>query len=462
MEVYHKLKELTMKIKIFIFTFILIVAGIFPVNTKANSENNTEESVIPALPNIKSSNIVLMDADSGEVLYSKNPDLKCFPASTTKLLTGLLTVENTVPTAKITFSKKAVNSIEPGDANASISVGETLTIDQALHCLLLRSANEVAYGLAEYIGGDVQSFATLMNNKLEEIGAVNSHFISPSGLHNTLHYTTPYDMALIARECFNNKTLMKVLGYSDLYVIEPTNKSKFTRYYKPRFQMLTGGEYAYKYCVGGKTGFTDEAGNCVVAFAQKDDLRLICVVLNSTEEDRYLDSTALFNYYFNNFKKLYIDSGNSNISNVDIEILNLLDNIDSSSDISIAFEENAYLLVPAEANLSDLTCIVTYSDNLAYKGKEGGFACINYFYKSLDVGSATLYVNDSKNSSLQNNSGVPALDYSIDQGTKEKVHYINILYILYSVGGIAVFVLLIMLLTKNSRKKNRRNKKLHF
>lgn len=460
MEVYHILKELTMKIKIFFVTLIIIAATIMPGKAAAKDS----EPVLPNLPEIRSSKIVLMDADSGEVLYANNPDAKSYPASTTKLLTALLAVENSSLSDEVIFSKKAVDSLEPGDANVAISEGEILTMEQALHCLILRSANEVAYGIAEHIGGDMTSFTTIMNNKLEAIGAKNSHFTNASGLHNSLHYTTPYDMALIAKECFNNKTLMQIAGYSGLYTINPTNKSKFTRYYKPRFQMLEGGEFAYRYCVGGKTGYTDEGGNCVVSFAQKDDLRLICVVFDSGAESRYTDSIALFDYYFDNYKKLPLNGNYSGLSSDSIDILDLLDSIDSSTDVSISFEKDAYLLVPKEADMSDLTCIVTYADNIAYNGREGGFANLSFYYRNIDVGNATLYASSHSDSkSLAAANSVPTLNYKVDNEKRESTHYINVLYILYTLLSVGAVILIILWITHRTRKRTRRrSKRLRF
>ena len=265
------------KLSILILSIIFIICR--PAYTVNVSADDSSALGLPEFPKISSDYVVLMDADSGEVLYSSNADTQCYPASTTKLLTALLTVENCSLTDTVTFSQAAVDSIDYGDANASISPGEELTVEQALYCLILRSANEVAYGLAEHVGQTVSSFASMMNSRIEELGATHTHFTNPSGLSDQFHYTTPYDMALIAQACFNNKTLMKIISHSGVYTIGPTNKSNFTRYYRHRYQMLPGGDYAYKYSLGGKTGYTDDAGNCLVSFAQKDDLRLICVIM---------------------------------------------------------------------------------------------------------------------------------------------------------------------------------------
>lgn len=418
---------------------------------------------LPDFPELVSRNVVLMDADSGEVLYGSNVDLKCSPASTTKLMTGLLTVENCDLGDTVVFSKNAVDSIEYGDANASISEGEELTIEQSLYCLILRSANEVAYGLAEHIAGTLSSFASMMNSRAAQLGATGTHFSNASGLTDEFHYTTPYDMALIARACFNNKTLMRIISYSDLYTIGPTNKSNFTRYYSHRYQMLPGGDYAYPYSCGGKTGYTDAAGNCLVSFAQKDDLRLICVIMNSTDSGRYTDTIALFDYFFNNYHKVYLDDYGSGISSGTTDILELTKLIDSTANISVGFRDGAYLLVPESVRLSQLTGIVTYADNPAYAGEDGGFACISYFYRNINMGSATVFItSDQSDSPLPGSEGVPSVALPHPQAA-QTFTYINIWYIFGGVLGLLLLVgLIIIFLRSTRRRSSHKRQKLRF
>lgn len=452
-----------MKIKHFfnLFLILLLLIGFTPQVTVFADDKS--ELKLPNFPKIASQNIVVMDADSGDVLYSNNADKKCYPASTTKLLTALLTVEYCSLSDTVTYSKAAVNSISAGDANAAISVGEKLTVEQSLYALILRSANEVAYGLSEHVSGTMSSFANLMNSKVAELGATNTHFSNPSGLTDEFHYTTPYDMALIAKACFDNKTLMKIISSSDVYTIPPTNKSKFTRYYSHRYQMLPGGDYAYQYSLGGKTGYTDAAGNCLVSFARKDDLRLICVIFNSTDADRYTDTMMLFDYYFNNYKKISLANFDSGLRTGTLDFMNMLGNIDSTTKLSIGFEDGAYLLVPNAVNPDELTSIVTYSDNIAYAGKEGGFACISFFYKNIGVGNSTIYVHDTTTGhGLPGSHGVSTVNYTVSARATQRVHYINFMYIVFAVLGIAFIAIIIIILLKRRRKPHYGSKKLRF
>lgn len=435
------------------FFSILLISVLFITNflTVNASASESEELGLPEFPEITSEYVVLMDADSKEVLYSSNEHMRCYPASTTKLLTALLTLENCALDDDITFSQEAVDSIEYGDANASISPGETLTIEQALHCLLLRSANEVAYGLAEEVSGSVSAFASLMNSKVEAIGASDTHFTNASGLTDEFHYTTPYDMALIAAECFNSKELMKIAGYSGLYTIAPTNKSNFTRYYKPRYEMLEGGEYEYRYAVGGKTGYTDAARNCLVSFAQKDDVRLVCVIFKSTSADCYNDTAALFDYYLNNYHKIFIEEYDSGISGSGIDLLSLIDELDASSH-SLGFKDGTYILVPNVVDEHDLATIITYSDSPAYVGEEGGFACVSFFYENINVGKATIYIN-----STSPNTNLPGTNGVVRHGQNNILISSNFLYVnIFVIIGIILLIGTAITIIIIVKKKNNR------
>lgn len=444
-----------------ILSFLLILINVLSTTVMTWADDKSA-SLLPAFPNIESRYVVLMDADSGEVLYQNNGDAKCYPASTTKLLTALLTIENSSLSDKVVYSKAAVNSITFGDANASISEGEELTVEQSLYCLLLRSANDVAYGIGEHIGGTISNFSSMMNDRVAALGANATHFTNASGLTDEFHYTTPYDMALIGRACFNNKTLMDILSYSGVYTIEKTNKSNFTRYYTHRYQMLEGGDYAYKYSKGGKTGYTDAAGNCLVSFAEKDGVRLVCSIMNSSDSGRYKDTIALFDYYFNNYKKVYLEDFNGSLT-TGIEVIDLTASISGTSNINIGFEDNAYLLVPKKIVPADLKSIVTYANNAAYASKEGGFACISFYYEGTGVGNATVYVTTDKKDELPGSNGVPLYTNTISQN-KTNTIYVNIFYVIVLLVVILLVIAFttIKLKSTKSRFGFKTSKKLHF
>ena len=271
-------------------------------DTTGNSQGSSDNQW-PASPTISAGSAILIDADTGAILYEKDCHSRAYPASTTKIMTSLLAIENSSLDDVITFSKAAANSYKWDEANTGTREGEQFTMEQALYATLLKSANEVAYGIGEYIAGSIPAFSDMMNERARELGALNTHFNNPNGLSDTNHYTTAYDLAMIGRACFNNSTFMTISS-SVNYSIPPTNKTAETRYFRQRHGMANSNGYQYEYFKGGKTGFTDESGYTLITFAQKDDMRLICVVFRESDDaSRYVDSKALFDYGFNNFKK---------------------------------------------------------------------------------------------------------------------------------------------------------------
>lgn len=255
----------------------------------------------PQGPKIIAETGIVMDLDSGEILYAKGIDEKRAPASITKIMTAMLAIEKVPLDTKITFTNE-VNNIEPGSTHIGIKPGETLTMEESLYGILLGSANEVSSGVAEYIGGTVQNFVDMMNEKAKELGCKNTHFVNANGLYDDNHYTTARDMALIAQAAFQNETFRKIVK-TPYYIIPPTNITAEERWINNHHQMLLKGDQHYDGCLGGKTGYTVKAGNTLVTYAQRDSMRLVCVVLKGTTE-YYNDTRNLLDYGFNNFQKL--------------------------------------------------------------------------------------------------------------------------------------------------------------
>ena len=206
----HFLKGLLIKIASAASATVLVFSA-FATDTQAAAYNKVySEAVWPDAPDVNSSSCILIDADTGSILFERNSHEKCYPASTTKILTGLLTIENCNMDDVVTFSQSAANSINVyEDANLSSKAGEQFTVNQLLHGLLLYS-------------GSIDAFVDMMNAKAKELGALNTHFANASGLYNTDHYTTAYDMAMIARGCYNNASFVSIDSTADAYVIPAT------------------------------------------------------------------------------------------------------------------------------------------------------------------------------------------------------------------------------------------------
>lgn len=255
----------------------------------------------PQGPQVEAEAAVVMDVSSGAFLYSKNMTAKEYPASITKIMTALVAIEHGDLDKKIKCSEHAVYSIEAESSHCGLQPGEKLTLRQALYALMLESANDAANSIAERVGGTIEDFVQMMNDKAKELGCVNTHFTNPHGLHDEDHYTCAYDMALITKAAFANETLAEIAGTVE-YSIPKTNKVKEVRYFLNHHKMLSSEEYLYEGCIGGKTGFTSDALNTLVTVAQREGRRLICVVLKTNGASKtYEESTALLDYGYDQF-----------------------------------------------------------------------------------------------------------------------------------------------------------------
>lgn len=239
---------------------------------------------------------MLLDASTGSVLFSKNGDSRFYPASITKLMTALLAAEKCSLNDTVTFSKTATTNLESGAVTLGLVEGDKLIVEQCLYGLLLKSANEVANGLAEHVSGSVSSFSALMNARAKELGCTGTNFANPNGLNNSNHYTTPHDMALIARAAFQNETVRKVSSTLS-YQIPATKKASARTISMGHKMLYSGDSRYYPGIIGGKTGYTSLAGNTLVTCVERDGSRLIAVIMKS-KSTHYADTKALLDYGF--------------------------------------------------------------------------------------------------------------------------------------------------------------------
>ena len=269
---------------------------------------------------------ILIDYDTKEVLYEKNMDMQLYPASTTKIITAILAIELGKLDDIVTIDQEMVDLTK--GSHIALEPGEKLTLEQLLHALLVQSANDSAYAIAKHISGSVEEFVKLMNEKAIEIGATNTNFVNPNGLHNDKHLTTAHDLALIAQYAMQNDTFRKLVNTVS-YTIPPTNKKNEARYLKITNKLLFSNEKInvdgnfipakYEGASGVKTGFTSEAQSCLVSFAEKDGQRLIAVVLKATGLNVYSDTHKLLNYGFREFSNIPISYKNEFIENIEIK-----------------------------------------------------------------------------------------------------------------------------------------------
>ncbi|MEG2246706.1 MAG: D-alanyl-D-alanine carboxypeptidase family protein [Peptostreptococcaceae bacterium] len=269
--------------------------------------NNVSFAETPQ-PNISAQYAVLMDYTSGKILYEKNPHQKMYPASTTKVWTAYVTLKH-IKNLDEVITVGNIGNIE--GSSMYLVPGEKLTVRQLLEGLLIVSANDAAVVLAERVSGSVPEFAKLMNEEAKKIGAVDTHFNNANGLPDLDHYTSAYDMALMAREAMSNEVFREIVSTKMLRI--PATGLYPERFMKNSNKFLTGGDakmpykgqmvdIQYDIVDGIKTGFTDDAGKCLLSSAKKDDMRLISAVFKANGDIMYVDSRTLLDYGFDNFR----------------------------------------------------------------------------------------------------------------------------------------------------------------
>ncbi len=316
------------KLFIYILSLWMVVSFLLPISI--SFADNTQADVTIDAPVA-----LLMDANTGKILYEKNAHEKIYPASTTKIMTAILALENRNLSHVAKVSYNAIFSVPVGYSNANLQLDEELTMEQLLNVLLIPSANDAANVIAEDIGGSVESFASMMNTKALEIGCKNTHFVNANGVHNEEHYSTAYDLALMGQYAMKNEDFRRIVS-TVRYTLPITNKyEKADRIFLTTNNLINSkSNQYYEYCIGTKTGYTDAAKNCIVATAKKNDFELICVIMgaaNNADSNKFKDCVSLFNFGFDNYtyKKLHakdsvykvINPGNANSKTKSLNVL---------------------------------------------------------------------------------------------------------------------------------------------
>lgn len=272
-------------------------------NQEETTEVTTEETKDQqGFPIITCQSAVVMDASTGQVIYEKDAYSKQYPASTTKIMTALIAIEQGNMSDTLVMSENAIWGIDRDSSNIGLDVGEKISMKDGLYAILMSSANEVCVGTAEHISGSTDAYVALMNQKAKDIGCTGTNFVNVNGLHDDNHYTCAYDLALITKEALSNQTFREISACT-YYEIPPTNIISDTRYLWQNNELIVGNsEFYYSYCTGGKTGYTDQAGGTLVSWASYNDMELICVVMNTQPKNNiFQDSIKLYNYMFYNY-----------------------------------------------------------------------------------------------------------------------------------------------------------------
>lgn len=260
-------------------------------------------------PQISTKSAVLIDASTGQVIYDKDMNAKKYPASITKIMTAILAIENLENTDMLTANEEAIDTVPRNTSNIALDYGEEISVEDLLYATLLASANDTSNVLAIGVSGSTDKFAKLMTEKAKEYGAKNTNFANANGLHDTNHYTSAYDMAQIMRHAIANETFRKVIS-TVVYEAMPTNKQEEVRVFANSHKMIKNTPYIYEGTIGGKTGWTTDAGHTLVTAAERGDTTLVAVVMDSGDslDVKFEDTTALFDYGFDNFEKVVLTS----------------------------------------------------------------------------------------------------------------------------------------------------------
>lgn len=344
---------------------------------------------------------IVMELSTGLILYQKNVHKKHYPASITKILTAMLTAENCANSEVVTFSETAAYGIEAGSSTIFTEPGEKLTIEQCLYAIMLQSANEVCLGVGEHISGSIDKFVDLMNERVKELGLKDTHFNNPNGLPDTKHYTSAYDMAVISREAMKNATFRKVTA-TRRYIMPKTNKHKKERIWDNHHQMINGYEwpkYEYKYCIGGKTGYTNAAGNTLVTYAEKDGMELLCVIMKAKgpkqgEPNEYTDTTSLLNFGFEKYQKYAVGEDSSDINK---DLFNNYDSYFDTKDSPIHLSSESSVVLPKGVELSAAKQKVSYDDSVVLQMGDNVIGHVTYTYGGKTVGSTDILYTKAEN-----------------------------------------------------------------
>lgn len=333
---------------------------------------------------------IVMDLDSGAVLFAQNIHVQEYPASITKLLTALVVVENASMDEQVTFSHDAVYNVESGSGNKlQLEEGDVLSVKDCLYVMLLQSSNQAANALAEHVGGSREAFADMMNEKAASLGCRESHFVNPSGLNDPEQLTSAYDMAQIGAAVFGNPTLLEICSTTSA-TLPPTINNPNGRTYSMEHKLVVTGDSSdenyYPSAVAGKTGYTSLAGQTLVTYAEQDGRRQVAVTLKSTQRTHYSDTKTILDFGFARFKNVSVAENETDYVTGE-EPVTIGDETYSPSDLYL--DEKAVVTLPNDAKFSDADKYL--QTEIPASHPEGAVARIIYTYNDRQIGVAWVY-----------------------------------------------------------------------
>lgn len=360
-----------------------------PSQTETEKTGEVKEN---GFPNISSEALILIDMKTGDVLFEKDKSKKMYPASTTKIMTGIIALEKGNLSDSVTASRSAIEPITSKHSHMGIKVGETLTLEQLMYGMLVYSANDAANVIAEHIAGSLDEFSKMMNEKAAELGMTNTHYNNAHGYHDDEHYTTAEDLAIVARYAMQNEKFREIVStvmyripaneyYTEERVLSTTNHL-ISRY--------RNRNYFYKYAIGIKTGYTDESGSCLVAAAVKDKMELLSVVLKA--ENSFEATSSLYEYTFENYKYCSISAPGEIVSDSPV--------YEARGGVRVALTPKTQIekLMSVDVDTKEITPEIKLNEKIKAPIKKGDvMGSVTYSYQGKTLGTVELIAeNDVK------------------------------------------------------------------
>lgn len=440
---------------ILLFTHICVSDGFVSYATDYAAEEEARRALPiasnsyeewPDGPAVGAQGAILMEAETGTILYEKNIYEHLYPASTTKILTCLIGVEQCQMDETVTMSKEAVFSIPRNSSNVGLDVGEQITVEECLYAILVGSANEAANAIAEHVSGSIEDFVDLMNKRAKELGCENSHFVTTNGLHDENHYTCPYDLALIAQKFFDNELLCKMSSTPTYQIPQsPTQPDDDLIINTHNKLLFPGGKYNYDYIVGSKTGYTNDSRQTLVSCAEKDGMKLICVVMREESPHQFDDTISLFEYGFSNFQKLNVAANETEYTVDNNEFFQTDNDVFGASNPILSINPSDNVVIPITAVFEDVDSTLVYDTD-----SENTVATIQYTYHGMPVGTATveLAAGELENTfDFENHQETEEIIEEPEEEDaakpKEKIVFVNVRNVIMWIIGIAGFLILL-------------------
>ena len=402
-----------------------------------------DENGWPIAPEVVSGSVMMVEVNTGAVLYSKDEDTQRYPASTTKILTCLIALEKCSFNETVTFSAHAVD-LEEGATSIDAVEGEQMSMKDCLYGLMLPSGNDCAIAIAEHIAGSEEAFAELMNERAAQIGCESSNFVNPDGLFHRDHYTTASDLCKIARVAFNNSAFVEIVSHVT-YTIPETNKSEPRLIENTNYMIDPTSSYYYENIVGGKTGYLYESGRCLVTLAKKNGLTVVTVVMFcSNYTGVFIDTEELLDYVFNGFALNNIAETESRFTY-------------ACEESKIKLDATAMILMPRQLTINDLVSDIEFTydmdmDEFAEASEKAGitsrdgrhlYAIINYYYANNYLGHVNVLIDD--------NMEVPEAVFA-------STTYVNTIWVILFTAVFIALVILISVLIKKMPERRRKRK----